>query len=217
MNRLSSLLGRIAPLFGFRSSREYWEKRYRMGGHSGEGSRGENARYKAQVINRFVDEHGVSSVIEFGCGDGYQLQMLEIPSYIGVDVSTTILEKCRTMYAGDASKSFLLDQDYRDEQADLSMSIDVIFHLVEDEVYDEYMSRLFKASNRYVMVYSTSADITSTGTPHVRHRDVVADIAARFPDFTRMHADEALLPPPVRFDRGQPTSFFMYERGARVG
>jgi hypothetical protein len=65
--------------------------------------------------------------------------------------------------------------DYRGERADLAMSLDVIFHLVEDAVYDQYLERLFAAGERYVVVYSTSADMPGTGVAHVRHRDVEAD------------------------------------------
>lgn len=212
ISRIRALIGRMAPLVGFKDSRNYWETRYRIGGHSGEGSRGEAARYKAEVINAFLREHGIESMIEFGCGDGVQLGMFQIPQYTGVDVSKTIVEHCRTLYAADPGKRFILLDEYRGESAQLAVSLDVIFHLVEDEVYNAYLERLFAASGEYVMIYSTSIDMPSTGTPHVRHRDVVADVAARYPTFLRLHDVEAKLPAPVRFDRGQPTSFFLYKR-----
>ena len=212
MSKLRALVGRMAPLIGFKNSSGYWETRYRFGGHSGEGSRGEPARYKAEVINGFLQEHQIQSMIEFGCGDGYQLGMFKAPRYTGVDVSRTIIEHCRKLYAEDASKSFIVLDDYRDEKAQLAVSLDVIFHLVEDKDYDEYMERLFNASTDYVMIYSTSIDMASTGTPHVRHRDCVADVAKRFPAFDRLLEAEAALPAPVRFDRGQPTAFFLYRR-----
>lgn len=212
MDKVRSLIGRVLPLLGFKSSQGYWETRYRMGGTSGEGSRGPNADYKAKVINQFIAEHGVDSLIEFGCGDGYQLGMFDAKSYVGVDVSPTIIEHCRKLYASDKSKSFIQLDDYRAQQADLSLSLDVIFHLVEDSVYHDYLDRLFSASTRFVIIYSTSVDMSSTGTPHVRHRDCVADVAKRYPGFKRLTTFEATLPPPVRFDRGHPTKFFAYER-----
>ncbi|KGQ20807.1 Methyltransferase family protein [Lysobacter dokdonensis DS-58] len=212
MNRLFALFGRLAPLLGFRGSRNYWETRYRLGGHSGEGSRGVAADYKARVLNDFFRAQDVRSAIEFGCGDGHQLKMLHVPAYIGVDVSQTVLKQCRDLFEGDATKRFVSVDDYAGERADASMSIDVIFHLVEDAVYDEYLARLFAAGERFVIVYSTSADMPATGIAHVRHRDVAADIARRFPGFTRMEAEEAMLPPPVRADRGLPVRFFLYRR-----
>lgn len=213
MNRMLALFGRIAPLFGFRDSRRYWETRYRLGGHSGEGSRGIAADYKARVLNAFFKEHGVRSAIEFGCGDGHQLKMLDVPAYTGVDVSQTILAHCRAEFANDATKRFVVVDEYKGERADVAMSLDVIFHLVEDAVYDEYLDRLFAAGERFVIVYSTSAELKSTGVAHVRHRDVAADVAKRFPGFRRMTEDEAKLPAPVRFDRDLPVVFHLYARG----
>jgi hypothetical protein len=212
MSRIRALLGRLAPLLGFRGSRHYWETRYRIGGHSGEGSRGRNAAYKAEVLNAFFRQHKVRSAIEFGCGDGVQLRMLEIPHYTGVDVSETILAHCREQFAGDASKQFLSVDAYAGETADAALSLDVIFHLVEDPVYDDYLARLFAAGERFVIVYSTSTDMRNTGVPHVRHRDVEADIARRFPTFQRMQEAEAALPPSVSVDRGLPVRFFLYAR-----
>lgn len=210
-NRVSAFIGRVIPLLRFRGSRQYWETRYRLGGHSGEGSRGEALQYKAGVINQFVSDHAVESAIEFGCGDGYQLRLLKIPHYVGVDVSSTVLAQCKIAFAGDSSKVFVLLDEYAGQRAELSMSIDVIFHLVEDRVYDEYLARLFAAGTRFVMIYSTSTDLVDTGVSHVRHRDVLSDVARLFPHYQRMVADEAKLPPPVRFDRGLSTSFFLFQ------
>src|SRR5690349_24554192 len=70
---LKSLFKSQSPFPAFRSSPSYWEERYRQGGNSGVGSYGQLARFKAQTINRFVAEQAVTSVVEFGCGDGAQL------------------------------------------------------------------------------------------------------------------------------------------------
>lgn len=212
MKSIRALIGRIMPLLKFRDSKSYWETRYRIGGHSGEGSRGENARYKADVINRLISENGIESMIEFGCGDGHQLGMFRVAQYLGIDVSETIVSHCRAVYASDATKKFLTLDEYRGEGADLAVSLDVIFHLIEDAVYNAYLERLFAAARRFVVIYSTSADMKSTGTPHVRHRDVAGDVQARFPGFTRLLDVESRMPAPVRFDRGLPTRFFVYAR-----
>jgi hypothetical protein len=45
----------------------------------------------------------------------------------------------------------------------------VIYHLVEDPVFDEYMRSLFHLSKRYVIIYSSNQDM-AWSTPHVRHR-----------------------------------------------
>ncbi len=68
----------------FPGSDKYWEQRYAVGGNSGVGSYGKFANFKAEVINKFVREHKIKSVIEFGCGDGNQLKLANYPSYYTV-------------------------------------------------------------------------------------------------------------------------------------
>lgn len=106
MGRMRELFGRIFPLLGFSGSANYWDKRYRFGGNSGAGSRGEPARYKAEVVNSLIVRLEVTSIIEFGCGDGHQLGKFAIPSYIGVDVSPVVVGHCKQMYAADRTKPF---------------------------------------------------------------------------------------------------------------
>ena len=58
-----------------------------------------------------------------------------------------------------------------DQKADLSISLDVIFHLVEDDVFDLYMQNLFNSSNKYVCIYSSNIDMNDINSaPHVRNR-----------------------------------------------
>ena len=155
----------------FPGSEEYWEARYAQGGTSGVGSEGDFARFKAEVLNNFVATHRVRSVIEFGCGDGKQLTLAKYPRYLGLDVSPTAVRACTERFAGDDSRTFLLVQDYRQEPADLALSLDVIYHLVEDEAFHRYMTALFDASTRYVIIYSSNSDDnTSNDSVHVRHR-----------------------------------------------
>lgn len=54
----------------FQGSEEYWIRRYNKGRKSGAGSYGHLAAFKAGILNRFVRENEVKSVIEYGCGDG---------------------------------------------------------------------------------------------------------------------------------------------------
>src|SRR5690606_16109619 len=78
----------------FPGSKDYWDSRYGLGGTSGAGSNNELAELKASVINRLVEKENVNSVIDFGCGDGNQLNMAKYPSYIGFDISKKAVERC---------------------------------------------------------------------------------------------------------------------------
>jgi SAM-dependent methyltransferase len=178
------IIGRIASLIyrglyrrfhRFSSSQIYWEQRYAQGGNSGAGSYGRLAEFKADVINSFIRENGIKSVIEFGCGDGFQISLANYPEYTGLDVSPTVIKLCRERFAGDISKKFFLfepkspsaNKDW--EPADLALSLDVVYHLTEDEVFEEHMKVLFDAAKKYVIIYSSNYD--ESQSYHVKHRE----------------------------------------------
>lgn len=159
----------------FPGSQIYWEYRYRSGKTSGSGSYSALARFKAEILNSFIKENNIRSVIEFGCGDGNQLALAEYPRYIGLDVSRTAIEMCKMKFENDKSKSFFLYDTlcFVDNHGvfknDLAISIDVIYHLVEDEIYDKYMRALFASSNKYVIIYSSNYE--EHQSDHVRRRE----------------------------------------------
>ena len=161
----------------FQGSAEYWERRYRGGGNSGDGSYGGLAEFKAETINAFVAENNIQTVVELGCGDGNQLGLLDVPQYTGYDIAETAVKMCTKMYADDASKNFIhyLPEEYDGQsKAQLSLSLDIIFHLVEDEVFETYMQHLFQLSSDWVIVYSSnSEDPEAEGIEHCRNRKFV--------------------------------------------
>lgn len=169
---------------GFSGSADYWERRYRRGGTSGAGSYGAEANFKASIINRLVETEGIRSVVEFGCGDGHQLSLARYPQYLGVDVSEAAIGQCRERFGGDPTKQFMLLSDYSSDRADLALSLDVIYHLVEDNVYEQHMSALFGSAERFVVIYSTNTDDNPPGTPpHIRHRRFTRWVDQNSPGF----------------------------------
>lgn len=166
------------------SSEEYWTKRYAAGGNSGAGSYSHFAEFKADVLNRFVAEHAVQSVIEFGCGDGNQLKLANYPSYEGYDVSPTAIDICTKLFHSDQSKQFRLLSAYKGGKADMSISLDVIYHLVENDIFEQYMRRLFSSSLRYVAIYSSDTNDTPTNYPsHIKHRKFSDWVSANCPEW----------------------------------
>lgn len=170
-------------------STKFWDVHYRAHGTSGPGSRGEAAVIKAREVNRIVEKYHIDSVVEFGCGDGYQLGMLSIPTYLGLDVSPTALRMCIDACGADSTKRFLLyDQgSWRDNMprvhADMALSLDVILHLVEDDVFERYMEDLFAAADRYVLIYASDGPLPGRDRPFTRHRAFSAWVAAHMPDW----------------------------------
>jgi trans-aconitate methyltransferase len=146
----------------------YWIQRYAQGGSSGCGSYNHLAKFKADILNDFVNKNNIQFIIEHGCGDGNQLKMANYPNYLGFDVSPKAIAICRQIFSDDTSKKFRLSKDYSGEKAELVLSLDVIYHLVEDEVYEDYMNRLFTSSNLYVIIYSSNKE--EIQIDHVKHR-----------------------------------------------
>ena len=150
----------------------YWNRRYKAGGNSGAGSYGRLAEFKAEVINDFVNKHMIHTVIEWGCGDGNQLSLAQYPEYIGFDVSMEAVKKCRRKFKKDKTKKFIWNgkEDFINEEppADLSLSLDVLYHLIEDDIFDSYMRNLFDSSDKYVIIYS--CDFDKNHATHVRCR-----------------------------------------------
>jgi len=155
----------------FESSSSYWETRYQKNGNSGRGSYGESANFKASVINNFVEKHNIQFVDDFGCGDGNQLSLSNYPNYVGYDISETILENVRNKFKNDNSKIFfnILDYSKSNSKLQLALSLDVIYHLVEDQIFASHMNQLFDGY-MYVIIFSTNFNETFYNGSHVKHR-----------------------------------------------
>lgn len=165
------------------SSREFWSNRYVDGGNSGAGSYGRLAEFKAAILNDITHTLSIRSAIEFGCGDGNNLSLYNIPNYLGLDVSAEAIRVCREKFPDDERLSFGRVQDHMDRRADMTLSLDVIYHLVEQHVFDNYLNQLFGAAKKAVVIYSSCCNFQPTAS-HVRHRNFLRPIADRFPQWT---------------------------------
>ena len=195
-----------ARRLAFPGSTPYWEARYHDGGTSGPGSYGRLAEFKAEILNDFVRKKEIHTVIEFGCGDGAQLELARYPVYVGVDVAIVSIERCSARFAHDPTKHFYLADTLPSDLGmfDLALSLDVIYHLVEDTIFDSYMRSLFARSQRHVVIYASNYD-SLTNSPHVRHRKFTAWIAKNAPDWQ----PAGFVPNRFPFDPNRPddTSF----------
>jgi cyclopropane fatty-acyl-phospholipid synthase-like methyltransferase len=155
----------------FESSSSYWENRYQKNGNSGSGSYNESANFKAKVINDFIKNYNIEYVEEFGCGDGNQLTYAMYPNYIGYDVSDNILIKTKSKFQNDTTKQFFNLKEYSklNSNFELALSLDVIYHLVEDYVFESHMKLLFSGF-KYVVIFSTNYDDKFYIGGHVKNR-----------------------------------------------
>ena len=216
---LNKLIIKFRQVF-FSDSVTWWEQRYRLGGNSGQGSYGVLAEFKAKIINQFVEEFKVKSLIEFGCGDGSQLTLASYPRYVGLDVSQKAITICEEKFINDQSKKFFLynphsfDDKTEQFKAELALSLDVIYHLVEDRIYSTYLTHLFGAGVKYVIIYATDKDKSGRFYErHVRHRNFTKDIVIRFPNWKLIKKIKNKYPAGEGMAEASPADFFIYEAG----
>jgi len=175
--------GGIPP---FETSATYWEDRYRLGGHSGAGSHGRLAKFKAEFLNKLVADKGWQTVLEMGCGDGAQLELASYPSYVGVDVAPTAVALCRGRFTDRDDFQFIVTGEEPIPSCDVGLSLDVIYHLVEDVTFERYMSDLIGHSTKGLVIYTSDSDLFTpyrTEPPHIRHRPVQRWMVEHHPEW----------------------------------
>ncbi len=213
LNRLASKVHKKLKVVQFSGSEEYWIRRYQNKVGSGRGSYGGLSDFKSGVINRFVRDHDVTSVIEYGCGDGNQLRSATYRSYVGFDVSPATLSQCKGAFSRDRTKRFELMSDYKEEVADLTLSLDVVYHLVEDDVFERYMSRLFGSSTCFVIVYSSNQnEQVETGAPYIRHRKFTEWVEENISGWRLMERIPNENPYTGDFEQGSYADFYVYQK-----
>jgi hypothetical protein len=83
---------------------------------------------------------------------------------------------CKNKFENDMSNRFSLydSKSFIDNhgifRAELGISLDVIYHLTENEVYQKYTEHLFSSSEEYVISHSANTDEEHDTGDHVRDR-----------------------------------------------
>ena len=155
-------------------STTYWEKRYASGRNSGEGSYNTSAKWKADNINKFIKENGIKTIGDLGTGDGNQFSLFSgYEMYYGFDVSKIIIDRVSKQFKHNLKAKFSnLIEDM--PLVDLTISLDVLFHLIDKEVYIKYIETLFSKSKEYVIVYARNK--SCQGASHYKCREFIKDI-----------------------------------------
>lgn len=198
------------------NSKKYWNDRYVKGQNSGSGSYNHLAKFKADIINDFVNKNHIKSIVDYGVGDGNQLKLINTNKliYTGIDVSEFIISKCKEEFKNDNTKSFVhVDNINSELKAELLISCDVIYHLIEDHVYKEYMNNLFSMSKKYVIIYAKNQDINHS--VHVKFRKFSNYIENNFPEWQLIkHIPNKY--PQLKIGQNNhntsPSDFYIYEK-----
>ena len=186
------------------SSSKYWESRYALGGNSGEGSYGAYCDFKTDVMNKFLIENNIESVVEFGCGDGNQLSKINYKNYVGFDVSHTAIDLCKSKFK-NSNHRFTNSISELPDSSDCTISLDVLYHLVEDEVYRQHLMDLFEKSSNYVVIFSSDYESTE-GRLHMRRRHFTKDVKSMFPNYKMC---ETIKSPP---ELNNPANFYFFKK-----
>jgi hypothetical protein len=182
----------------------FWENRYKAGGNSGSGSYGESADHKAGVINNYVTKFDIKTISDFGCGDGNQISLLKgFEEYMGFDISSYALYLCHEKFKDNKSMNFCsLVSDL--PQADLCLSLDVIYHILSQEEYEKYMTILFNRSNKFVLIFSSNHNDNNHDATHIFHRKFTDWVNENCKDFKLIEEVDNFLPTSAKF--------FLYEK-----
>lgn len=190
---------------------DYWEARHRARLGTPAARIGPIGSMKIRVVNRLYEQFGVATHMDFGCDDGRLLEHIHAERFVGVDISGTLLRNLKNKFPDESRWKFIhvkeLDAAY---PCDLVTSLDVVHHLVEDQIFAAYMKRLFKFATKVVCIYSSDHEF-SGGARHVRYRDFAAYIAQHFPGW---QLTETIENPNVSKEEQKlgipPSRFFIY-------
>ena len=141
--------------------RSFWNERYRslpsLG--SGPGSRAYSAWLKRRLIERYIAEHGVRSILDIGCGDLFWFPAACAGiAYTGVDISDVVIANNRARLP---NCEFLLHDVAAaplPRRADLVTCFDVLIHQIRVEQFRSLLENLLASTQRLALIsYSIPA------------------------------------------------------------
>lgn len=130
----------------------YWENRYRQGGNSGKGSRGKHREWKWSILNKYIPN--IDNVIDVGCGDIAFMEGRDIKNYTGIDISQTMVDRNIKL---KPEWNFILssaDVKINGLNGDVAFCHDMLFHIMDDDVYDKILLNLIDYSNEYISIFT---------------------------------------------------------------
>jgi len=130
----------------------YWDKRYADGGNSGCGSTGHLREWKWNTIKRFVES--IDEVIDVGCGDLSFWDTTTLPEgYVGIDASEVIITKNKLQYP-NARFYKSMSSAPLGIVAPIVFCFDMLFHIMDDDVYKGTIENLCRMSSDYIFIYT---------------------------------------------------------------
>ncbi len=142
--------------------KSYWNLRYSGGvpqdSTSGYGSYGVQLHRKLSWMKEFIEDHEVSKIVEFGCGDFNfgrgVLALFPFSDYLGLDVSDVIVQRNQELFKAFKFKNITEEAP----EADLVMCVDVLFHVIEDDEVNKLLNRIEKSWTKYLVISAYERD-----------------------------------------------------------
>ena len=215
----------------------YWDGRYinaeenhellkiqdpmRMYAHgSGLGSRGALREMKALFVNFQVAFNCISSILDVGCGDGYQQQLLKVEEYTGTDFSSKAIEYCRKYHQSNGRTFEHIDEVKQDNKTfDMTISLDVIMHILDINALIEHIDLLDKKSNKFILIYSSNfSHSMHEKFTSMRSWDIISTMSLLRPEYKQVAYQRNLLPWTKHLSEEKAMGrsvcdFFVYEKG----
>jgi len=222
-------------------TKEYWDRRYAEGMSSSsvddvyvDSVAGLPVSYhvRTKLLVLILEEllGPVNSVLDLGVGDGTQAALLlmfavQINDFVGVDISPSIVEQVGEAFAKEprlaarqlkmafhSYDGFSLPAAISQRQFDLVLSLEVLMHVVEDDLYHAYLMLLFGSSRSYVIIQSpnTHSNLLSR---HMRLREFTDWVAHHARDWERIGQIPVKWPPADNYD-DDPKLWIFAQKGA---
>jgi len=148
--------------------------------------------------------YNIDTVFDYGCGDGNQVSLFKgFKKYYGYDISPYIINKNQEIFKHYDHLIFINNLQ-EIPKVDLCISFDVIYHLIEDNDFEEYMYNLFYYSKKYVLIFSTNHSNNNKSKPHIFHR--------KFTKWINFNVDVNLIEEIKNYSLGTNAHFFLYEK-----
>ena len=149
-------------------SKNYFEKRYKSGIGSGDGSIGKVRDFKHEILRKYLGYYNLHSFLDVGCGDLSFWHEKPPKHYIGVDFSKTIqtrnkLKFDRKFITVDIAKSVL-------PRADVIICFDVLFHILNDKDYSQIIFNMCRAAKKFVFIYTWLNEPKNYVRKHQKYR-----------------------------------------------
>jgi hypothetical protein len=130
----------------------FWDKQYKKGRTSGEGSVGVFRTWKHEKIRKYTDLD--SLIIDVGCGDLSFWYDKPPEKYIGIDISENIIAKNRAKHPDHVFINEPAQKLIPNIKAPVVLCLDVLFHIMNDDTYVKILQNLCEYSTELIFIYT---------------------------------------------------------------